>query len=38
MEIYVRDIHNYKIKPFDNGRLASVVDYVAHKVMISDTI
>ena len=37
MEISVRNIHNDMIKPFENGGLASVSDYVTYKVMISDT-
>ena len=36
MDIYVRDIHNDMIKPFKNGGLASVVDYLTQKVPISD--
>ena len=38
MEIYVRDLHNDMIKPFDNGGLANLVDSMTHKVLISDTI
>ena len=37
MEIYVRDLHNYMLKPFDNGGLASVVNSVTHKLLIIDT-
>ena len=37
-EVYVGDIHNDMIKQFENGGLASVVDDVKHKVMISDEI
>ena len=37
MKFSVRDLHNDTIKPSDNGRLASVVDYVTQKVPISDT-
>ena len=37
MEISVRDLHNDKIKPFENGGLTSIVDSMTHKVMISDT-
>ena len=37
LEIFVRDIHNYTIKPFDNGRLASVIDSMTQKLLISDT-
>ena len=37
MGISVRDLHNDVIKPFDNGGLASVVDYATQKVLISDT-
>ena len=37
MNIYVRDIHNYMIKPSENGGLASVVDYINQKVPISNT-
>ena len=36
-EIYVRDLQNDMIKPFDNGGLASVVDSPTNKVLISDT-
>ena len=36
MDIYIRDIYNDMIKPFDNGGLANVVDYVKHKLLISD--
>ena len=37
MEIYVKDLLNDMIKPFENGELSSVVDYVTQKVLISDT-
>ena len=37
MEVSVRDLQNYMIKPFENGGLASVVDYVTQKVLIYDT-
>ena len=37
MDISVRDLQDYMIKPFENGGLESVVDSVTHKVMISDT-
>ena len=37
MDIYVRDLQNDMIKPFDNGGLESLVDSVTHKVLISDT-
>ena len=37
MEIYVRDIQNYMIKPFDNYGLAGVVDSMTLKVLISYT-
>ena len=38
MEIYVKDLHNYMIKPFDTGGLTSVVYSVTHKVLKIDTI
>ena len=37
VDIYVRDIHNYMIKSFDNGGLASLFDSVTHKVLIINT-
>ena len=37
MYIYVRDIHNDTIKPFENGGLARIVYSRTHKVLISDT-
>ena len=37
MEISVRGINNYMIKPYDNGGLESVVYSVTHKLLISDT-
>ena len=37
MDISVRDLQDDMIKLFDNDGLASVVDYVTHKVLISDT-
>ena len=37
MDISVRDIHNDMIKPYEIGGLASVIDYVTQKLMISDT-
>ena len=37
MEIYVRGLQNDMIKLSDNGGLASAVDSVTHKVLISDT-
>ena len=37
MDICARDIHNNTIKLFDNGMLASVIDSVTHKLMVSDT-
>ena len=37
MEIYVMDLHNNMIKPFENGEFAIVVDYTTQKVLISDT-
>ena len=36
MEINVCDFKNDIIKPSDNGGLASVVDSVTHKLLISD--
>ena len=38
MEIYVRDIQKTMIKPYNNGWLVSVVDYVTQKLLISDII
>ena len=38
MDISARYIHNDMIKQSENGGLESVVDYITHKVMISDTI
>ena len=35
--ISVRDIHNDMIKPSNNGGLASVVDSMTQKLLISDT-
>ena len=37
MDISVRDLQNDAIKSSENGTLASVVDYMTHKVLISDT-
>ena len=37
MEISVRDLQNDMIKPYENGGLASVVDSLTQKVLISDT-
>ena len=37
MDISIRGIHNDMIKQSDNGGLASIVDSVTHKVLISDT-
>ena len=37
MDISVRGLHNDTIKQFENGGLASVVDSVTQKVLISDT-
>ena len=37
MDISVRDIHNDMIKPYEIGGLASVIDSVTQKVMISGT-
>ena len=37
MDIYVRYIQNYIIKPSDNGGLESAVYSMAYKVLISDT-
>ena len=37
MDISVRYLHNYIIETFYNIVLASVVYYVTHKVLISDT-
>ena len=37
MDISVRDLQDDMIKLFDNDGLASVVEYVTHKVLISDT-
>ena len=37
LEICVRDLHNYMITPSENGGLESVVDYMTHKLIISDT-
>ena len=36
MDISVMDIHNDMIKPSNNGGLESVVDYITHKLLISD--
>ena len=36
MNIFVRDVHNGMIKPPENAELTSLVDYVAHKALISD--
>ena len=36
MDLSVMDIQNYIIKPFKNGGLESVVDYVKKKVLISN--
>ena len=36
MDISVMDIHNDMIKPSNNGGLESVVDYMTHKLLISD--
>ena len=38
MDISVMDIHNDMIKPSNNGGLESVVDYMTHKLLISDKI
>ena len=37
MNISVRDIHNYTVKPSKNSVLASVVGSVAQKLLMSDT-
>ena len=37
MEVKGGDIQHYEIKPSENGGLASVDDYVTHKVLIYDT-
>ena len=37
MDISVKNIQNNMIKPYENGGLESLVDYVAHKLLISDT-
>ena len=37
MGIYVRDLPNNMIKPFDNSGLESISDSVKHKVLIGDT-
>ena len=37
MDISVSDIHNYMIKPSDNGGLESVAYSVTHRVLISET-
>ena len=37
MEISVRDLHNDTIKVIENGGLESLIDYVTHRVLISDT-
>ena len=37
MDISVRGLQNYMIKPSGNSGLASVVDYVTHKLLVSDT-
>ena len=36
MNISVRDLHNYMIKPSDNSDLDSIFDSVKNKVLISD--
>ena len=38
MGIYVRDLRNDMIKPYNNGELAIVVDSVTQEVLISDII
>ena len=38
MEISVRDLHNDTIKVIENGGLESLIDYVTHRVLISDTL
>ena len=37
MDIYVRDINNGMMKPFENSGVARVVYYLTHTVLISDT-
>ena len=37
-DISVRDLHNDMIKKYDNCGLASVVDFMTKKLLISDTI
>ena len=37
MKISVRDLHNDMTKKIENGELASIFDYVTHKVLKSDT-
>ena len=37
MQISIRGLQNYIIKTFENDELASVVDYLAQKLLISNT-